>query len=283
MIIFLGQIRHATSWDRSDHKLSFFEFPPSFSIDHYIRLFFVLYETCQWSLNNIHCLIHYMLGNDVTAKKLSFLRKQRKWFIDIIIQERIGKEEFLNKLFKSGTERQLSSLSDFPELSDPFARHLLIQHDQSELTNAEQHAIFLRYELMTSEVFDKFLSLFQQIGSDVNQRKRMYIRFLQCAISTDEQSVKRVLQWIQKRFTNEQLVVIEYFLSNLSSYDDRFHLEYLPNNFETIEAIMDLTLNHLQRTLTTVETILAYAFFLLLRADDHHEKIQEFACQIIKR
>jgi len=280
---FLGTIKYHLSWDSSGAELGFFLFPHSFSIDHYIRLFFVLYETCQWSVNNTLCLVRYMLDNNVGPQKLSLLRKRRKWFFDIIIKERIGKEEFLNKLLKNGTESHLHSLSDFPELSVPFARYLLAKLDQSELINSEQRASFLRYELMTSEIFNQFLFLFQQSGSDINQRKRMYVFFLQCAISTDQQSVKRVLQWIQKRFINEQLIVIEYFLRNLSSYDDRFHLEYLPDNFEAIEAIMEIAYNHLQRTSTTLEIILAYGILLLVRGEHSQEKIQEFACQIIKR
>jgi len=77
--------------------------------------------------------------------------------------------------------------------------------------------------------------------------------------------------------------VIEYFLRNLSSYDDRFHLEYLPDNFEAIEAIMEIAFNHLQRTITTLETILTYGVLLLVRGENSQQKIQEFACKIITR
>ncbi|CAF3604179.1 unnamed protein product, partial [Rotaria sp. Silwood2] len=116
----------------------------------------------------------------------------------------------------------------------------------------------------------------------------MYSFFLQCAISTDQQSVNNVLQWIRKRFINEQLSVIEYFLRNLSLYDNRFHLEYLPDNFKIIEQIMDIAFNHLQKTSNTVESILTYGFLLLVKAEYYQnktqqEKIQEFACKIIKR
>jgi hypothetical protein len=224
-----------------------------------------------------------MLENNVRAQKLFVRRKQRKWFFEIIINERIGREEFLNKLLKNGAENDLYLLSDFPELSVPLVRHYLSQVDQSELISPEHRASFLRYEPLTTEIFNQFLSLFQQIGSDTNGRKRMYTLLLQCAISTEQQSVKYVLQWIQKRFINEQLVVIEYFLRNLSSYDDRFHLEYLPDNFEVIEAIMEIAFNHLQRTITTLETILTYGVLLLVRAENSQQKIQEFACKIITR
>jgi hypothetical protein len=226
-----------------------------------------------------------MLNNDVDAQKKSMRDKRRKWFYDIIVKERIGTEEFLNKLLKNGTQFQLHLLADFPELRIPLARHLYAHLNQTESISSEQRAVFLRYELLTSEIFDQFLSCFQQSGSDVNVRKRMYSLFLKCAVYTDQQSVNRVLQWIQKRFTNEQLTVIEYFLRNLSSYDDRFHLEYLPEN---IEAVMEIAFNHLQRTSTTVETILSYGFLLLIRAEHYQnkqqrEKIQDFACKIIKQ
>lgn len=213
------------------------------------------------------------------ARKLSFLRQQRKWFFDHIVQERIGREEFLKKLFKNGTESHLDLLSNIPELSVPFARHLLAQLNQSEVISVHQRASFLRYELMTSDIFDQFLSLFQQCGSDINERKSMYTLLLQCAISTDRQSVKHVLQWIEKRFTNEQLIVIENFLRNLSSYNDRFQFEYLPDNFETIERIMNLAFNHIQRTSTTLEIILTYGLLLLIRT----ENSQKFACKIIQQ
>jgi hypothetical protein len=280
LTIFLGTIKYEASWNYSGLEFGNFQLPRSFSIDHYIRLFSVLYETCQWSINNIGSVVQYMLGNDARAQELSFPHQRRKWFFDFIVEERIGREEFLNKLFKNGTENDLHLFSDYPEISIPFARHLLTQ---SEEISDHQRASFLRYELLTSDIFDKFLSLFQQCGSNINERKSMYTFLFQCAVSTDRQSVKRVLQWIQKRFTNEQLVVIENFIRNLSSYDDRFHLEYLPDNFEAIEEIMDRAFNHIQRTTTTLEIILTYGLFLLIRAEHSQEKIQEFACKIIKR
>ncbi len=269
-------------------ELHTFQFPPSFSIDHYIRLFFALYETCNWSLNNTPSLVYYMLCRDVRSHKISILNKHRKWFFDIIIKERIGQEEFLNKLFKNGTEFHLDLFTNIPELSIPFARYLYAKLDQTELIDSEQRATFLRYELLTSEIFNQFLSIFQQSGSDPNHRKRMYSILLRSAVSTDQQSVTRVLQWIHKRFINEQLTVIEYFLRDLSSLNDRFHLEYLSENFQEIEGIMEIAFNHLQRTSTIIEIILAYGFLLLIRVEHYQnkiqqEKIQEFACRIIKQ
>ena len=238
----------------------------------------VLYETCQWSVNNISSIINYMLKVNTETQSRSSVRQRRQWFF-----ERIGKEEFLDKLIKTASDDQLHSLRDFPELSIPFARHLLAQLDQTEVISAHQRASFLRYEYLTSDVFDQFLSLFQQCGSDVNERKWMYNLLLQCALSTDQQSVKRVLQWIEKRFVNEQLVVIESFLRNISSCSTRFHLDYLSENFQSVESVMNIAFNHIQRTSTTIEIILSYGLFLLNRAENAPEKIQTFACQIIRR
>ncbi|CAF3787569.1 unnamed protein product [Rotaria sordida] len=283
-----GIIKYESPWDYSGIELSVLNFPRSFSIDNYIRLFFILYDTCKWSLNDIHNLVSYMLINDVRSKKVSILRQQRKWFFDIVVEKRIGKEEFLNKLLSTNIEISLHVLSDYTELRIPLVRHLVERYDQSDIMSPEQRASFLRYELMNSEIFNQFLSLSQQSGSDANSRKRMYSFFLQCAISTDQKSVNNVLQWMKKRFINEQLSVIEYFLRNLSQYNEQFHLEYLPDNFNIIEEIMDIAFNHLQKTLTTVETILAYGFSLLILAEHYQnkqqqEKVQEFASKIIKR
>lgn len=240
----------------------------------------VLYETCRWSTNNTSSLIDRMLNENLDKQSRSSLRRRREWFYNHIIEKRIGKEEFLNKLLKSGSNNQLNLLQDFPELSIPFARHLLAQLDQTEEISSYTRATFLRYEYLTSDIFNQFLSLFQQCGSDVNARRWMYGLIFQCAVSTDQQSVKRVLQWIEKRFTNEQLVVIESFLENIN---DRFHLEYLPENFESVQAIFNIAFNHMQRTSTTIETILSYGLTLLNRAEYAQETLQKFACQIIKR
>ena len=239
----------------------------------------VLYETCRWSINNISALVDCMLNENMDKQSRSSLRRRREWFFDHVIEKQIGKEEFLNKLLKSGSDNQLHLLKDFPELRIPFARHLLAQLDQTEVISPYTRATFLRYEYLSSDIFDQFLSLFQQCGSDVTTRRSMYGLIFQCAVSTDQQSVKRVLQWIEKRFTNEQLVVIESFLQNISLSNDRFHLEYLLDNFESIQSIFNIAFNHIQRTSSTIEIILSYGLTLLNRA----EHAQEFACQIIKR
>ncbi|CAF1313648.1 unnamed protein product [Adineta steineri] len=283
-----GIIKYETSWDYSGIILGSFSFPHSFSIENYIRLFFVLYDTCNWSINNSLDVVVYMLSNDVNIHEISFLRKRRKWFFDMIIQERIGKQEFVNELLKHGSEIHLRLFKDFPELRIPLAQHTLQQLiDQSNSYSLDSYASFLSYGLMNLEIFNKFLSILQQNGSNLSKRKHLYTLIFQCAISTDQENVNHVLQWIQKRFINEQLTAIEYFLQHLSSENNRCYLEYLPDNFQAIETIMNIAFNHLQRTSDTLEIILTYGFFLLVHLEHYQdrqqqEKIQEFASKIFK-
>ncbi|CAF1595103.1 unnamed protein product [Didymodactylos carnosus] len=216
------------------------------------------------------------------------VRKRRQWFFDIVVQERIGKEEFLKKLFKQGNESSLCRLAGYPELSTPLSRHLLSQLERSDVVQAKQRLSLLRYEQMTTEIFDQFLSLFKQTGSDVTQRALNYPLLLECAIATNQENVRKVLQWIEKRFANEQLMVIEQFLQSLCTYNNQFQLQVVPYNLETIEAILNLAFNHLQKTSTTLKIIVSYAFALLTRAEHHQnkderDKLQEFSYNIIKR
>ena len=114
-----------------------------------------------------------------------------------------------------------------------------------------------------------------------------YQLFLKCALSTNEQSVEKVLQWIEKRFTNEQLIVLEGFVDQLYALDDQFQFEILPNNLKSVQTILSLTQNHLQRTENTSKTIMRYAVRLLKRAEvyankEQKAKVQMFATQMMK-
>ncbi|CAF4629703.1 unnamed protein product, partial [Rotaria sp. Silwood1] len=86
--------------------------------------------------------------------------------------------------------------------------------------------------------------------------------------------VQHVLQWILKRFTNERLDIIESFLSILSRYNDRFQLEIIINNFNTIESIIELALKNFQWPQHTVQIIVNYGLFLLQRVEYHPNKEQ---------
>jgi hypothetical protein len=218
-------------------------------------------------------------------RNLSSIKKQRKWFWDIVIQQRIGKDLFLQKFLKEGNEATLKLLDEYSELTNPLSIHLLSKSERNEIVTPEKRLSLIRYQIMTKELFDLFLSLFKQTGSNVDQRQKNYPIFLQCAFSTNEQFTQNVLQWIEKRFTNEQLIVVEHFIAVLESFNDQFHLQILPNNFKSIETIINIAINHLQRSTNTLSIIIKYGTHLLKRIEHYQLKdnIQQFAIQIIKQ
>ncbi|CAF1560999.1 unnamed protein product, partial [Adineta steineri] len=175
----------------------------------------------------------------------------------------------------------------YPELTTPLSINLISQLEKKGIVEAGDRLSLIRYQTMTEEIFNEFLSLFKQTSSDVNQRQVNYPLFFQCAVSTNGESVKKVLQWIEKRFTNEQLIVIELFLEQLKSVKNKFPLEMLPNNFESIENIINIALNHLQQSENTLRRIINYQIFLLQLVEhssnkEQKEKIQRFATKILK-
>jgi hypothetical protein len=218
-------------------------------------------------------------------RNFSSIKKQRKWFWDIVIQQRIGKDLFLQKFLKEGNEATLKLLDEYSELTNPLSIHLLSKSERNEIVTPEKRLSLIRYQIMTKELFDLFLSLFKQTGSNVDQRQKNYPIFLQCAFSTNEQFTQNVLQWIEKRFTNEQLIVVEHFIALLESFNDQFHLQILPNNFKSIQTIIDIAINHLQRSTNTLSIIIKYGTHLLKRIEQYQLKdnIQQFAIQIIKQ
>ncbi|CAF4787876.1 unnamed protein product [Rotaria sp. Silwood1] len=283
-----GSIKYQTFWNAEGIDLDGFVFPRSFSLDHYVRLFIALYDTCKWSSNHTIRLLEYMLKNRKQHLGLYSSRKQRKWLFDIVIHECIGKELFIEKLLKEGNEKTLTLFEEYAEITTSLSLHLISQYEINKILSIKQRLSLIRYQLMTQNIYDQFLTLFNQTSSSIHQREQNYILFLQCAFSTNDEQVKNILQWIQKRFTNERLPIIETFLCNLSDYNNRFQLKILPNNFETIEAIIELALNHLQQSTNTLQIIINYGLLLLTRVEYHpnkeqREKIQIFACKIIKR
>jgi len=287
-LICLGSIKCQSYWGGEGSDFGSFSFPRSFSIDNYIKLFLSLYEQCNWSSNNTNDLLQYMFQNKNENPSLSSIKKRRKWFYDIIVQQKIGKDLFLKKLLREAKDNTLDLLDEYPDLTTPISIHLLTKYECEGIVKAPQRLSLIRYQLMTQEIFDEFLSLFKQTGSDVNQRQLNYPLFFQCALSTNEEYVKNVLQWIEKRFLNEQLIVIEHFLRILSSSNNQFHLEILPKNIESIQVIIDIAVNHLQQSTNTLQIIINYGIFLLKQAEQHRNKeqkqiIQTFATKIIKQ
>ncbi len=262
-----------------------FLFPRSFSLDHYVRLFCALYDTCKWSSDHTIRLLQLMLQNSKEHLGLHSSRKRRKWLCDIVIHERIGKELFIEKLLKEGNETTLKLFEEYSQFTTLLSLHLISQYETNKMITTKQRLSLIRYQLMTQDIFDQFVTLFNQTGSNLTQREQNYILILQCAFSTNEEKVQLVLQWIQKRFTNERITVIETFLQSLLEYNNRFQLKILPNNFETIEGIIEIALAHRQRTINTLQIIVNYGVVLLQRVEYHpnRERIQIFAGKIIKR
>ncbi|CAF4030110.1 unnamed protein product, partial [Adineta steineri] len=283
-----GVIKYQSIWSNDEHELGSFSLPRSFSIKNYVELFSALYDKCQWSSYDISRILLCMLTNDKSRSNLNNIKKERKWFYDIVVNKNIGKDIFIERLKKEGDESILKLLKLYPELTTPLSLHLISQAERKGILGAKKRLSLLRYQTMTQEVFDEFLSLFKQTSSDIRQRYENYPLFFQCAASTKAEYVRKVLQWIEKRFTNEYLVIIQNFLRELKSADDKFHLEMLPNNFESIENIIDMALNHLEQSKSTLEVIIKYGILLLQRAEHYQNKTRRkrilgFATSIIKK
>ncbi|UJR08041.1 hypothetical protein I4U23_012318 [Adineta vaga] len=220
---------------------------------------------------------------------LSSLRKRRKWLIDIVINERIGKDKFIEELLKEGDEKTLELFGEYAELTTPLSVHLISEYHKNKNLSNKQHLSLLRYQFMTEEVFNQFLTLFNQISSNPNQREQFYILFFQCAVATNDiEQVTKVFQWIQNRFTNERFNVIETFLRTLPNYDNQFQLEFMPKNFDLLESIIELVLKRFPQINISLNTIANYSSLLLQRVESHpnqdqRETIQTFAIKTIKR
>ena len=282
-----GSIRYRETWGGTS-ELSSFSFPSSFSIENYVRLFFALYDKCNWSSHHFIPLLKYLLQNIRNHPNFSSMKKQRKWFWDIVVNARIGKKVVLEKQLKNCDKSILSILENYPELTDPLSVHLLSKQERDGIVTAEQRLELIHYQRMTKELFEQFLSLFNQIGSDVYQRLINYPLFLECALSTSEQFTQDVLQWIEKRVTNEQVIVIEYFIKSLSRYTPQLHLQILLKNVKSIETIINLAINHLERTTNTIQVAAYYGIFLLKQAEhctnrEQKEDLQQSAIGIIKQ
>jgi len=157
-------------------------------------------------------------------------------------------------------------------LTTPLAAHLLTIAERKGIVTVNDRLSYLQYQTMTNELFDQFLSLFKQVSSDVNQRADNYPILFECALRTNEENVQKALQWIEKRFANEQYMVLERFISTLESSSTKFNLKILPKNLDSIKNIFNLTLNHLQRTTSTTNNIANYAILLLKRSEYHLNK-----------
>lgn len=282
----LGVIKYEMQWGNDSWDLAPLHFPSSFTVDHYVQLFWGLYDTCNWTSNHLIAALQLMLRRE--RKGLHAVRKRSVWFNDIIVQQKIGKDIFMKKLFKQADQDCLDTLDGFSDICAPLARHLLAQLDRKGPVSEGEKLDFLRYELMTTEIFDKLLSTFKSISSNVNERSRNYPLIFRCAVTTGFESVTQVFQWLTKRFTNEQLPVLENFLRSLGEYDDRFHLKILPKNLDSLEQIMNVTCGHLQYTTNTIQIIFNYLLLVFQRAEycrngDDQRKLRDFTSRMIKK
>ena len=287
-MIFIGIIKYQSPWYDEGLDLEGFSFPRSFSLDNYIRLFSALYDTCRWSTNYTIRLLQYMLKYSKQHSGLYSCRKRRTWLLDIVIDERIGKELFIDKLLQEGDETTLILFEEYVEITTPLALHLICQYEGNKTLSTKKHLSLIRYQTMTQDVFNQFLTLFYQTSSNMNLRQQNYIHILRCAFSTSDEQVKNVLQWIQRRFANERLTTIEKFLRSLFEYNNHFYLKILLNNLEIIEAIIEYARRHLQQSTNTLQIIVNFGLLLLQRVEyywrkEHREQIQQFACAIIQR
>ena len=284
-----GQITYSHSWVDRAMEVDSFSFPRSFSVAHYVQLFFALYETCQWSSHHFSSLLRYMLTDGQQQPRTLFeVRKRHTWFVDTVVGQRLGQDLVLKKLIDEADAALLALLVGYPQLTGPLSAHLLRQYEQTTIVDAAQRFDLLCYQPMSKDLFDQLCSLFKQTGSDAQQRQRNYPRLLRCASFTNDEEVQRVLQWIEQRLTNEQLIAIEYFLLSLNELDPRFYLDVLLKNVDSIERVMDLAMQHLQRTDNTVQNIFDFGLRLLRCVDSHAhgkngEAIQAFACRWIRR
>ena len=163
---------------------------PSFSADNSVRLFTTLYETCHWSANSTIRARELILGKKTSPISLGELRKQRRWLVDTVINERIGKEAFMKTLSNEG-----------------------------------------------NNVFH-------------------------CSVT---KPLTKVLQWLERRFASEQLIAVQTLSSELYASKDRFHLA----NLSSVQAIIDLALNHLRQSSRIFCTIIHYGVLLLQRVKHH--------------
>ncbi|CAM4845478.1 unnamed protein product, partial [Rotaria magnacalcarata] len=281
-------LRDITSRRYRYQEIKSLSLPRSFSIENHVRLFLALYNTCKWSSNNTVQIFRLMLKSKKEKISISRLQKERKWLIDNIIEKHIGKELFLKKLLEEGRKADLDLFEKYPEITTPLSIHLLAQHESNNIVTDSTRLEFIRYQSMTPNLYDKFLLLMKNTGSDVYQRRKNYVLLFQCALLTNQQFLKTVIQFIAKRFANEQLIVIEYFLNYLTSAQAQLHFQILPDNLESIETIISIAMNHLQKSYSIRNAIPTYASNLLrcveyYRNQEAKKIIQEFALKIMKK
>jgi hypothetical protein len=199
----------------------------SFSVENYVELFMMCYEKSK----DLTIVLNLFFNSFSQQSKNTFeIRKQRYWFFEEVIQKRIGYEIFLKKLLKQGDYLSACQLKYYPkEFSSPLVERLLEKMEDGEIVEVKKRLEYLQYSEMTEKRYDEFLVLMKATGNDVAQRMLNYGYLFDCSLRS-HQSEDKVLSFIGKQFTNEQLTVIDQLLRKLSDQNDDFYLRTVPEN-----------------------------------------------------
>ena len=96
--------------------------------------------------------------------------------------------------------------------------------------------------------------------------------------------MSKELLYFQKKLLNDQLLVLECFLHQLSRFDRRFPLQTLPANLPVNCSIFNLALNDLQESSDVRRMSVDYAMDLLRTAEYHpNEQIRNFDLEVINK
>ena len=257
----------------------------SFSIENYVELFMMCYE----KIKDLKFVLNLFFGSFYPQSKNMYeIRKQRRWFLEEVIQKRIGYEIFLKRLLPQGDYSSACQLRDFPkELASPLIKHTLKVLEEVDIVEAKERLKYLQYSEMTEERYDEFLALMKTTGNDVTQRMLNYGYLFESSIKS-HQLEDKVLSFIEKQFTNEQLSVIDELLKKFNDQHDSFYLHTVPEHLTTIEGILNPAFNHLQRSQSTLNLINTFAMILVkkhryVKDVEMKTKVNTWAAKVVRR
>ncbi|CAF0896335.1 unnamed protein product [Didymodactylos carnosus] len=255
--------------------------PRSLSEKYYTQIFMILYE----KMSDLNEVLNTFFENQ-KHKNFYSITTRRKYFFENIVQKQIGIDKFLKKLYSHASTDTLSRLEEFPQLTSPLSKYLLARKEKEEPVDAVDKLTYLKYDFLEQN-FDEFVKLMKETNADVEQRAKNLSSLLKCSICT-RQFEEKVLNLIEKRLTNEQLMVIENLIRSFSEFNDYFHLNVLIKYRTVFESIFAYAFKHQQRTWSTLQVIFSYASFLVGRFQQCSSKaiqteILMFAGTLIKR
>ncbi|CAF0812507.1 unnamed protein product [Didymodactylos carnosus] len=272
-------IQAKQSWSSTLPSL---EFPRNFSQQDYIQVFMVLYER----ISNLDTILSIFFTNQ-TLNNLYSIEKRRKYFFEQIIQQKIGEQKFLKKLYPVASfYNTLTVLQEYPQLTSSLSKYLLIQEEKEEQVDAIKKLKYLEYDYLEPN-YDNYLNLMKQTNADVSQRLQNILSLLKCAIR-NRQCEEKVLIFIEKSLVNEQLMIIEGLINTMTKYDNYYHLNLIIKYEQIFETIFNYAFIHKQRTSSTLSKIFTYAIHLIIHVEQCKSKklqteILTFANKLIKR